>query len=97
MALAFFVGLAATHHHIKQLKNKKAIVVMASGGLPVDSPADFATPYIRQVLNFIGIEDIFHIDASGSKREPGQVIAHGKQQVDQLMAEASAEQPEETA
>ncbi|MEM9774455.1 MAG: NAD(P)H-dependent oxidoreductase [Chloroflexota bacterium] len=47
------------------LKEKKAIVVMASGGLPVDSPADFATPYIRQVLNFIGIDDISVIDGSG--------------------------------
>ncbi|MEM8856876.1 MAG: NAD(P)H-dependent oxidoreductase [Chloroflexota bacterium] len=47
------------------LKEKKAIVIVASGGVPVDSPADFATPYIRQVLNFIGIDDITVIDGSG--------------------------------
>ena len=40
------------------LKGKKAYIVVASGGVPVDSPADFATPYLRQALRFVGIEDI---------------------------------------
>lgn len=40
------------------LKGKKAYVVVASGGVPVDSPVDFATPYLRQALKFIGITDI---------------------------------------
>lgn len=40
------------------LTGKKAYVVMASGGTPIDSESDFATPYIRQVLRFIGIDDV---------------------------------------
>ena len=40
------------------LKGKKAYVVIASGGVPVDSPADFATPYLRQALAFVGITDV---------------------------------------
>ena len=40
------------------LKGKKAYIVLASGGVPVDSPADFATPYMRQVLGFVGIDDV---------------------------------------
>jgi len=40
------------------LKNKKAFVIIASGGVPVDSPVDFATPYLRHALGFIGITDI---------------------------------------
>ena len=40
------------------LKGKKAYVVIASGGMPVDSDMDFATPYLRQVLGFIGITDV---------------------------------------
>jgi FMN-dependent NADH-azoreductase len=40
------------------LKGKKAYVVVASGGVPVDSPVDFATPYLRQALKFIGITDV---------------------------------------
>ncbi len=40
------------------LAGRKAYVVVSSGGVPVDSPADFATPYIRHVLGFIGITDV---------------------------------------
>ena len=40
------------------LSDKRAILVISSGGVPVDSAVDFATPYLRQVLNFIGISDI---------------------------------------
>ncbi len=40
------------------LGGKRAVVAVASGGVPVDSPVDFATPHLRQVLRFIGIEDI---------------------------------------
>jgi FMN-dependent NADH-azoreductase len=40
------------------LHGKRAIVVVASGGVPVDSRADHATPYLRQALGFVGITDI---------------------------------------
>ncbi|EBA12351.1 FMN-dependent NADH-azoreductase [Roseobacter sp. CCS2] len=40
------------------LEGKKAIVTVASGGVPVGAPMDFATPHIEQILKFIGITDI---------------------------------------
>lgn len=40
------------------LKGKRAYVVIASGGVPVDSAVDFATPYLRHALSFIGITDV---------------------------------------
>jgi len=40
------------------LKNKKAFVVVASGGVAVDSALDYATPYLRQALRFVGITDV---------------------------------------
>lgn len=40
------------------LRDKKAFVVVASGGVAVDSAVDFATPYMRQALKFVGITDI---------------------------------------
>jgi FMN-dependent NADH-azoreductase len=40
------------------LKNKKAYIVIASGGVPVGSAIDFATPYLRHALAFIGITDV---------------------------------------
>lgn len=40
------------------VEGKRAIIAVASGGVAVDSPADFATPHLRQVLQFIGVRDI---------------------------------------
>lgn len=40
------------------VEGKKAIVAVASGGVPVGAPMDFATPHLEQVLKFIGVTDI---------------------------------------
>jgi len=40
------------------LQGKKAYLVVASGGVAVDSPVDFATPYMRQALKFVGISEV---------------------------------------
>ena len=40
------------------LKGKKAYLVVATGGVPVGSAVDFATPYLRHALAFIGISDV---------------------------------------
>lgn len=45
------------------LEGKRAIVVITSGGVPVDSAADFATPHVRQFLSFLGITDITTVAA----------------------------------
>lgn len=47
------------------LTGKKAYVVVATGGVPVNSQADFATPFLKQVLGFVGITEVEVIDASG--------------------------------
>jgi FMN-dependent NADH-azoreductase len=40
------------------LDGKKAYLVVATGGVPVGSAVDFATPYLKHVLGFIGITDV---------------------------------------
>lgn len=40
------------------LKNKRAVIVITSGGTRSDSDIDFATPYMRQVMRFIGIDEV---------------------------------------
>ena len=46
------------------LEDKKAYILVTSGGVPLESPVDFATPHLKQVLNFIGISNIETIDAT---------------------------------
>jgi FMN-dependent NADH-azoreductase len=40
------------------LTGKKAIVTVASGGVPVGSDMDFLTPHLKFFLGFIGITDV---------------------------------------
>ncbi|MCL4161734.1 UNVERIFIED_CONTAM: hypothetical protein GTU68_025566, partial [Idotea baltica] len=40
------------------LNNKKAIVVIASGGVAIGSAYDFLSPHIRHFLGFLGITDV---------------------------------------
>ncbi|WP_289303271.1 FMN-dependent NADH-azoreductase, partial [Methylophaga sp. UBA3996] len=45
------------------LKAKKAYLVMASGGVPLGSEVDYASTYLNQVMNFLGIHDVTVVDA----------------------------------
>lgn len=64
---------------------RTAYIVTASGGVPVGSPVDFASRYLEQVCRFIGVEDVHHIDAGGSKRDPEAVVSGAKTQIDNLL------------
>ncbi len=49
-------------------KGKKAILVIASGGVFTEEPWkpwDFVEPYLRQILGFIGIDDVQSIRVEG--------------------------------
>ncbi|MEO1553899.1 MAG: NAD(P)H-dependent oxidoreductase [Pseudomonadota bacterium] len=45
------------------LDGKKAYVVIASGGTASGSEIDFATPYVKHVLGFLGIHDVSFVAA----------------------------------
>ncbi|MGP6087604.1 FMN-dependent NADH-azoreductase [Antarctobacter jejuensis] len=40
------------------LDGKRVIFTIASGGTEVDGPIDFATPWLRHVMGFVGITDV---------------------------------------
>ena len=67
------------------LKNKKAFVVIASGGVPVDSPVDFATPYLRQALSFVGITDVEIIPADELNKNPEDALDRARAQIAQVI------------
>ncbi len=48
------------------LEGKRAIILVASGGIIVGSSYDLATPYLKQVLGFIGITDVTIIAADAT-------------------------------
>lgn len=65
------------------LEGKKAYVVIASGGTESGSDIDFATPYVRHALKFIGITDITVIAAD-------QLMAAGEDKVAAATAQIEA-------
>lgn len=44
------------------LEGKKAVVAYASGGVPLGAPVDHVTPYLKTVLEFVGITDVEFLD-----------------------------------
>ena len=69
------------------LNVRRAFIISATGGTAIGSEMDFASGYLEHICRFLGIPEVFLIDASGSKGTPEQVIAQGKQQVDALIAD----------
>jgi len=59
------------------LKIKKAYLAFASGGVAINSPVDFASPYLRHVLGFLGIHDVevFGADQLGNRGDKAFEIA----------------------
>ncbi|MGF0540552.1 FMN-dependent NADH-azoreductase [Agrobacterium sp. ES01] len=67
------------------VKGKKAYIVVASGGVYSSGPAaavDFAEPYLRAVLGFLGITDVETIRVEG--------VAYGPEAAEKAIAEAES-------
>jgi FMN-dependent NADH-azoreductase len=75
------------------LEGKKAYVVIASGGVPVDSPVDFATPYLRHALAFIGITDVEVIAAEQLNSKAEESIDAARVRIAELIHTAPRLEP----
>ncbi len=66
------------------LENKKAYVVITSGGVKVGSEADFAGNYIKQFLGFLGITDVEFIPLDLLMFDSETKIAEADKQIAEL-------------
>jgi FMN-dependent NADH-azoreductase len=67
------------------LKGKKAYLVVASGGVPVGSAVDFATPYLRHALAFVGISDVAVIAADKLNSDKENSMDRARTQIADLI------------
>jgi FMN-dependent NADH-azoreductase len=67
------------------LEGKKAYLVMSSGGTPVDSDIDFATPYLRHALRFVGITDVEVIAADRVNARGADALDAARMQIAELI------------
>jgi FMN-dependent NADH-azoreductase len=72
------------------LAGKRADIVITTGGVPIGSPVDFASGYLRQVLGFIGIDEVDIIGADRMNQDSEQSVARALQQIDQHYPDIAA-------
>ena len=69
------------------LTGKKAYIAMASGGTQVGGDMDFASPWLKHFLSFLGITDVELVAADGIMGEGGEEkIAQAKDKAEQMAA-----------
>tara|TARA_B100001057_G_scaffold163525_1_gene164170 strand:+ start:1263 stop:1850 length:588 start_codon:yes stop_codon:yes gene_type:complete len=66
------------------LKNKKAYLVITSGGTKLNSKEDFLTPWLKFILNFFGIEKIDTICADQMALDYEKSIKDAEKQIEEL-------------
>ena len=63
------------------LANKRATVIITSGGTIGTSDIDYASDYIKHILEFIGILDVTVIDVTGLAKNRSAVIAEARKEI----------------
>ena len=66
------------------LKNKKAYLVITSGGTKLNSKEDFLTPWLKFILNFFGIEKVDIISADQMALDYEKSIKEAETQIENL-------------
>lgn len=66
------------------LNNKKAYIIVVSGGTKLGTELDFISGYVRHVLGFIGITDITFIDSSRVGVDEPEVLAHAHEHISRI-------------
>jgi len=71
------------------LKDKRVYLVVASGGVAVGSAVDFATPYMRHALAFVGITDVQIVAAEKLNSNADEAIDAARINIANLVSETS--------
>ena len=66
------------------LKNKKAYLVITSGGTKLNSKEDFLTPWLRFILNFFGIEEVQVISADQMALDYDKSVKEAEKQIENI-------------
>ena len=66
------------------LKNKKAYLVITSGGTKINGAEDFLTPWLKFVLNFFGIEKVEFIGADQMALDYEKSIKEAENQINKI-------------
>ncbi len=65
------------------LDGKRVDIVITTGGVPLDSPADFLSGYLRQIFGFIGLTEINIVSADRMNVDADASFATALEQIEQ--------------
>jgi Acyl carrier protein phosphodiesterase len=66
------------------LKNKRAYLVITSGGTKLNSNEDFLTPWLKFILNFFGIEKVDVVSADQMALDYEKSIKNAEKQIENI-------------
>ena len=66
------------------LRNKRAYLVITSGGTKLNSAEDFLTPWLKFILNFFGIEKVDVVSADQMALDYEKSIKEAEEQISNL-------------
>ena len=68
------------------LKNKRAYLIITSGGTKLNSSEDFLTPWLKFILNFFGIEKVDTISADQMALDYDKSIKNAELQIQNIFS-----------
>ncbi len=71
------------------LDDRQVNVIITTGGVPLGSDLDFVSGYLKQIFNFIGIEDVNIIAADRMNVDADRSYAAAARQIDRRFAAAA--------
>ena len=72
---------ARANNLVKQPKNKQALIILTSNYTTAHADDDFATPYLKFMMNFIGVDPVTFVDATGLGNDQAGVLARAQEAV----------------
>lgn len=66
------------------IKNKKAYIIVTSGGTALQSEYDFVTAWLTHILSFIGIDDVTYVDASALMMNEDEAVSRATSAINQI-------------
>lgn len=65
------------------LEGKRADIIITTGGVPLASPVDFVSGYLKQVFGFIGIKDVHIVGADQMNVDAEASFAKARSEIEQ--------------
>ena len=72
---------ARAHNLTGQSINKQALIILTSNYTLANADDDFATPYLKFIMKFIGIGSVTFIDATGLANDQPGILARAQESV----------------